>query len=125
MLAQAVLAQGRPDEAAALLRDRRGGRRRPTTSRPRPCGAACGRGCWPRQGRAEAAAALAREAVALAERTDFPTVRADALLDLAAVLDGAAAEAAARQALALYEAKGDVVSAARARARLADTAPVT
>ena len=49
------------------------------------------------EGRAEAAAALARDAVALAERTDFPTVHADARLDLAAVLEGAAAEAAARR----------------------------
>ena len=123
MLAQAVLAQGRPDEAERFcaIAERtaadddlptqamwRGVRARLLAAGPR---------------RAEGVA-LAREAVALAERTDFPTVRADALLDLAAVLDGAAAEAAAARALALHEAKGDAVSAARARARLAATAPV-
>ena len=124
MLAQAVLAQGRPEEAARFCAIAAA-----TTADDDVPTQAMWRGVRARllaaEGRAEAAAALARDAVALAERTDFPTVHADARLDLAAVLEGAAAEAAARQALALYEAKGDVVSAGRARARLAVTAPVT
>jgi class 3 adenylate cyclase/tetratricopeptide (TPR) repeat protein len=65
------------------------------------------------------AEALAREAVAIAEQTDWPTLRGDALLCLAASLATAgksddsrfAADAAAR----LYEAKGNVVSARRAQ----------
>ncbi len=71
-----------------------------------------------RQGRLDEAAALAREAVRLAEPTDMLTIRADALVDLAEVLDlrgpSAEADAAAREGLALYERKGDRVSAARA-----------
>jgi DNA-binding SARP family transcriptional activator/class 3 adenylate cyclase/tetratricopeptide (TPR) repeat protein len=63
---------------------------------------------------------LATEAVRLAERTDFLTIHADALVDLAEVLrqggraDDAAASLAA--ALELYERKGDVASTERVRA---------
>ena len=65
---------------------------------------------------------LAREGVALAERTDLVNFHGDALLDLAAVLDAdgrltEAAEAVA-DALRLYQGKGNVVSAAAAQARL-------
>jgi class 3 adenylate cyclase/tetratricopeptide (TPR) repeat protein len=63
---------------------------------------------------------LAKEAVRLAERTDFLTIHADALVDLAEVLrrGGRADEAAASLAAAqeLFERKGDVASAARVRA---------
>jgi DNA-binding SARP family transcriptional activator len=63
---------------------------------------------------------LAREAVALAESTDSPSVQGDALLDLATVLAQAdraddAADAAA-EAARRYRAKGNVVSTARAEA---------
>jgi hypothetical protein len=65
---------------------------------------------------------LAREAVEIAERTDWPRVKAGALVDLAEVssLDGRGedARAAARAALDLYEAKGDLVSSRRTRALL-------
>jgi tetratricopeptide (TPR) repeat protein len=75
------------------------------------------------RGELEAAEALAREAVAFAEESDFLIPRADALLDLAEVLRLAGrsdepADAVAR-ALALYEAKGNVVMAERTRAALA------
>ena len=73
-------------------------------------------------GRAEAAEALAREAVELVERTDLLTHHADALLDLAEVARVAGRRRARRpprQALALYERKGNVVSAGRARSWLA------
>jgi DNA-binding SARP family transcriptional activator len=82
-----------------------------------------------RQGRAGEAEALAREAVRLSEPTDLLTMRADALVDLAEVLElrGSAAEAdaTARQGLALYEQKGDLVSAARIRLHLAAGTPAS
>jgi class 3 adenylate cyclase/tetratricopeptide (TPR) repeat protein len=75
-----------------------------------------------RRGRLAEAEALAREAVRLAEPTDLIVIRGDALLDLADVLDAAArpraADAAVRQGLALYERKGAVLPAGRARSRL-------
>jgi class 3 adenylate cyclase/tetratricopeptide (TPR) repeat protein len=65
---------------------------------------------------------LAREAVALAEQTDLLIAHGDALLDLAEalVLAGRREQAATsvEQALALYERKGNLVMAERARARL-------
>jgi Flp pilus assembly protein TadD len=75
------------------------------------------------QGLTEDAEALAREAVRLADPTDFLSIRADALLDLAAVLrrggQSSDADESIRSALELYELKGDVVSADRARSQLA------
>jgi class 3 adenylate cyclase/DNA-binding SARP family transcriptional activator len=68
----------------------------------------------------EQAHRLATEGVAIAERTDFETVQADALIDLAEVcLAGDRpdeAGTAVERALAVLERKGDVASAARARA---------
>jgi hypothetical protein len=73
-------------------------------------------------GRIEAAAAVAREALGLIERTDLLTHHGDALLDLAEVLRlgerRAEADDAAREALALYKRKGNLVSAERARSGL-------
>ncbi len=67
------------------------------------------------------AVALAREAVAIADRTDFLNGQADARADLAEVLDlaGLRDQAAAerRTAVSLYERKGNIVSADRLRAR--------
>ena len=78
-----------------------------------------------RNGNEREAESLAREAVALAQETDCLLLHADALMSLAEVLiaRGAAVAAAARlrAALVLYEAKGNVVSAAAARARLEST----
>ena len=72
-----------------------------------------------RSGEPAAAEALAREAVALADETDFTVLRADAFMDLAEVLRtaGRANESASfvAQALELYEQKGNVVAAGRAR----------
>jgi predicted ATPase/class 3 adenylate cyclase len=68
---------------------------------------------------AEEAEALAREAVALAEATDFLNHRADALLDLSHVLEASnrrgEAVGAASAALRLYELKGNTVAAAATR----------
>ena len=72
-----------------------------------------------RQGDAEGAEALAREAVALASETDFLVLHGDALMDLAEVLRTAGSEAESvpvvQEALQLYEQKGNVVAAERAR----------
>jgi ATP/maltotriose-dependent transcriptional regulator MalT len=75
------------------------------------------------EGRCGEARALAREAVALAEPTDLLSLRGDAMLDLAAVsrtCKRTEAGEAARAALALYELKGNVAAAARARSLLTD-----
>ncbi|HVN61905.1 MAG TPA: BTAD domain-containing putative transcriptional regulator [Gaiellaceae bacterium] len=70
----------------------------------------------------EEAEALAREAVAIAARTDLINFHADALTDLAVVLEAAdhRAETSAilAEALRRYEAKGNVIGAARARTGL-------
>jgi predicted ATPase len=72
-----------------------------------------------RRGEAEAAEAVGREAVAIAERTDLLNTQADALLDLAEVLARAGraeeAKAAALEAAGRFERKGNIPSLARAR----------
>ena len=124
MLAQAVLAQGRPDEAEGYCAIAAAERRRPTTCRRRPCGAASGRGCWPGGARAEAGGARARggragRAHGLPHGARRRAARSRRGAGRRRGRGGGAAGAG------VYEAKGDVVSAARARARLAVTAPVT
>lgn len=70
----------------------------------------------------QVAEALAREALAIAEETDFVNERADALIDLSYVLESFRrcdeAVAAASRAVHLYELKGNVVAAAATRLRL-------
>jgi ATP/maltotriose-dependent transcriptional regulator MalT len=65
---------------------------------------------------------LAREAIAFVEASDFLQVHAEALMDLAEILRLAGRlEEAARsleESVRLYEQKGNVLSAARARALL-------
>ena len=77
-----------------------------------------------RRGQVETAEELARDAVALAEPTDALDMRADGLVDLAEVLRliGRTDETTGvlEGAVRLYEQKGDVVSAARARSVLAN-----
>ncbi len=74
------------------------------------------------RGEFEHAEAVAREAVRVSERSDDIWQRGDALIDLGAVLDRAGrlgeATAVIRDAIVLYERKGNVVSTARARAML-------
>jgi tetratricopeptide (TPR) repeat protein len=75
-----------------------------------------------RRGQPDGAEELAREAVALAERTDFVVYRGDALVDLAHILRDsgrtkAAADAAAA-GLRLHELKGNLVTAAKIRSDL-------
>lgn len=77
-----------------------------------------------RKGESDSAEMLAREAVTIADQTDWLQVRGDALLDLAAVLalSGRHVEAAIEleRALHLYEQKGNLVSADQTRALVAD-----
>jgi tetratricopeptide (TPR) repeat protein len=74
-------------------------------------------------GRSDEAVAVARDAVSLARGTDLPLVTALALSDLAVALQAAGArdeaETVRDEALAIYEAKGDLASAVRLAARLA------
>jgi tetratricopeptide (TPR) repeat protein len=70
-----------------------------------------------RDGHLEEAEALARQGVDLAEEAEFPTLKAEALLRLAEVLEragrGDQAAKASATARDLYREKGDLVSAAR------------
>jgi predicted ATPase/class 3 adenylate cyclase len=80
-------------------------------------------GLLARQDRIQEAEALAREAVMMAESTDFVTTQADALTELAAILQQAGrleeAKSAAADGLALYEQKGNSVEAGKTKARFA------
>ena len=126
MLAQAVYAQGRPDEAEELCRLSKGAAAPNDLSAQIAWRGVCAR-LSAERGLTDDAEALAREAVRLAEPTDFLNIRADALLDLAAVLRHSGqlteAEQTIRAALELYERKGDIVSAERARSALSAAAP--
>ena len=79
------------------------------------------------RGGGDRAVALAREAVDLAATTDALNLHGDALRTLAHVQltlgHREDAEVAAREAAALYDRKGNVVAAARARALLAEPVP--
>jgi class 3 adenylate cyclase/tetratricopeptide (TPR) repeat protein len=74
------------------------------------------------RGQLDEAEALAREAVAIVDRTDYLEITADAYVALATVLDAADraddARAAWQKALDLYERKGNVVRSAQVRERL-------
>jgi DNA-binding SARP family transcriptional activator/class 3 adenylate cyclase len=76
------------------------------------------------KGKTARALMLAHEAVTLTEATEWLNVRADALVDLAEVLrltnSLEEAVAALKRALALYGQKGNVASAAWAKAKLAE-----
>jgi DNA-binding SARP family transcriptional activator len=116
LLAETYYRQGRVDETLAFAE-----RARSTASTEDVCAQVYWRGPYAkalsRRGRGDEAEALAREAVALTEGTDFPVMRANALLDLAHVLaagqGGHRAVEATRQALVLLETKGNRAAAAR------------
>jgi tetratricopeptide (TPR) repeat protein len=123
LLAQALSAQGRAEEALrfselserAALPDDRFAHVEWRAARARALSGL---------GRADEAEVVAREAVTLAEETDFLVVHGDALMTLGDVLRlaGRADESVplVEQAIRLYEQKGNVVSAAHARAALED-----
>jgi tetratricopeptide (TPR) repeat protein len=123
LLAQALLAQGRPDEAGALALEAK--RRAPPED---TLTQALWRGVRAHvlalDGAADDAIALAREAVAVLEPTDLLSHRGDAMLDLAAVLETCErreeSERTARAAVALYGRKGNAVAAARAQSLVPD-----
>jgi ATP/maltotriose-dependent transcriptional regulator MalT len=78
------------------------------------------------RGELSRAEALAREAVAIAGQTDYFELAAGTWLDLAEILRAAGdpgASVAAREALALYEQKGNLVGAGRAQGLLGN-API-
>jgi tetratricopeptide (TPR) repeat protein len=118
MLAEAVLAQGRNEEALELTVQSEGAAAAedlPVQVQWRGARAKA----LARRGELDTAERLAREAVALAEQTDFLNLHGNALMDLTTVLrhgrrleDAAAAAAAAT---ALYERKGNLVGAEEAR----------
>jgi DNA-binding SARP family transcriptional activator len=119
LLAQALERQGRLDEAETLMTE---------SADAISAGDLVSRIYWcqvrarVRAARGDQAIAerLAREAVALAADTDMLTVHGATLLDLASVLDPESDERARAllRAIELFEAKGDIVDAARARAVL-------
>jgi tetratricopeptide (TPR) repeat protein len=122
-LARVVCDQGRPAECLRILEESERISSPPdfeivvkkTTTRALALG---------RLGQLEDAEPLAKEAVSYAGRTEFLGYHADALLVLAEVLRlaGRPAEAADAlgEAVALYERKGNVVAARKARATLAE-----
>jgi hypothetical protein len=77
-----------------------------------------------RRGELEQAKRLAREATAMAERTDYLELRAEALVALAEVLQIAdspkESASALEKAIRLYEQKGNVVAAKRGRNQFAE-----
>jgi predicted ATPase/DNA-binding SARP family transcriptional activator len=83
--------------------------------------------CAAAAGELDEAEGLAREGVAVAERTDFILMHASTLQSLAEVLlgrrDQVGAAGAIRSALELYERKGNVVAAERTRAMLLSLTP--
>ncbi len=123
LLAQAVYAQGRLDEASELCRTAE-----ERASADDTITQAIWRGALAkvraRAGECQQAEILAREAVALVESTDLLSHRGDAMLDLAEVLRSCErhdeAERAIRDGLAQYELKGNAAAAERARLLLAD-----
>jgi class 3 adenylate cyclase len=125
-LAQAIYAQGRPEEASHFCQ-----MSREVAAVEDLSAQVVGRGAlakiFAQQGRGDEAEALAHEAVELAAKTDLLTHRGEAFLDLAEVLQlngqPAEAETALRAGLELYERKGDLVSAERARTRLEQMCP--
>ena len=126
MLIDAVYAQGRYEEALALTD------RWPVDRLTAPTDVDAQAG-WrrvrakalARLGRFEEAERLAREAVAILADTDYVNAHADAVADLGEVLllagRGSEAATTVREAIRLYELKGNVASAGALRGRVADS----
>ncbi len=123
LLARAVCAQGRFDEPDRISRESEEAAR-PNDIHSHILWRTTRALVLAHRGELEAAERLAREAVAFAAESDFVDSHGDALLELAAIMrfSGREQEAAEalREAERLYERKGNLVSAARARARLVD-----
>jgi tetratricopeptide (TPR) repeat protein len=123
MLAETLLAQGRLDDAAAAAEEARA-LAQPDDFEPNARARCVLAHVAARRGDAERGLALAREAVALADSTEYLETRAAAQLALADVTRAAnrpeEEAAAAALALQLYEQKGDVIGAQRVRAFLGE-----
>ena len=122
LLAQAVYAQGRYDEAEDLALEVRAASR-PIDVQSETIWRTVKAKVLARRGEAHAAEELAREAIAFVEQSDFLPVHAEALMDLAEILRLAdrpgEAGSAVEKAIRLYEQKGNVVAAAKAARSLA------
>jgi tetratricopeptide (TPR) repeat protein len=122
MLAQALYAQGRWDEAERFCVASREAAAAEDLSAQVEWRSVHAK-ILARQGSRVEAETLSRDAVALVAATDLLTYHGDAMLDLAEVLElsgkSAEARAANRGGLELYERKGNLISAERARSRLA------
>jgi class 3 adenylate cyclase len=120
-LAEAVYAQGRYDEAETLT-EISADAATPDDAFSQIAWRGTRSKTLARKGELAQAELLAREAVALAEKTDGLNLQGDAFLNLADTLRAAGRSAdavkAAERALLLYERKGNLVSAARARGAL-------
>jgi tetratricopeptide (TPR) repeat protein len=121
LLAHAVYAQGRYDEAEQLTQECE------DVSRPNDIHSQIAMRSMrakvlARRGLREAAEQLAHEAVDFASKSDFHPAHADALMDLAEVLnlagDTEAAAIAVEDAIRFYDLKGNVLAADRARSQL-------
>ena len=127
MLARAVYAQGRLDEALELTHEAEREADADDLS-PRFGRRAVRAAILARRGSLDEAKRLTAEALALVWKTDWLRDQADALMTRAEVLaacgERAAATEAMQGALALYEQKGTVVAAENVRALLA-RAPVS
>jgi tetratricopeptide (TPR) repeat protein len=123
-LPRAVYEQGRYDDAFALL-DMIEKRPAPTDCEWQIKRTGVPARLLARRGELDEAERLAREGVALAAASEFVVLHADVLLDLAEVLRladrPAEADAATAEAVAVYERKGNVAAARRARASAAPT----
>jgi DNA-binding SARP family transcriptional activator/tetratricopeptide (TPR) repeat protein len=121
LLARAVYALGRYDEAEDLARQARDASR-PIDVQSETDWRMVKAKVLARRGELHAAEELALEAVTFVEQSDFLPVHAAALMDLAEILCRAGrpreAGPAIEKALRLYEEKGNVVAVDRARAEL-------
>lgn len=129
LLSAAAYLQGRYEEAEQLTRECERAARLNDVHAQILWRAARGKAVA-RQGKLEEAEKLAREAVAFAAESDFLNSHGDALVAQAEVLGLAGrpreATSAVESAVALYERKGNIVSAGKARGmlqELRDAAP--
>jgi DNA-binding SARP family transcriptional activator len=122
LLAHAVYAQGRYDEAEQLIRECEEVAR-PNDVHSQILWRSMRAKVLARRGLLKEAEQLAREAVDFASKSDFYPAHADALMDLAEVLglagDTEGAANAVQEALHFYGLKGNVFAAGRARSQLA------
>jgi class 3 adenylate cyclase/tetratricopeptide (TPR) repeat protein len=121
VLAQAVYAQGRYEEAAELAQQAREASR-PYDVHCQTISRTVNAKVLARRGELAAAEELAREAIAFVEQSDFLPAHAEALMDLAEILRLAdrpeEAVPVLIDALRLHRLKGNVVSATRVSAQL-------